>query len=409
MTNKRQDKFLFGSYDFSNSGYVLMFQSFLFPLVLAAASNAGEARSQAVWAWIVTTSSILAICSAPFIGRLADHLGKTLVFSITVIVTGVLASLSPLVFSDEFILLAICFVVFNTIFELTQSLYDSFLLNFERSSKEIMALSSFGWGFGYLGGALFAISYLIMSKGGVSPSISLSILGLLYLILSLFPVLRFRRIDTVIKKQKAQINIGEILKTSSPVPWRELLIYWVIADTVAAVLYFAPLYMRQEIGINTQTLGGLFLGAQLLAFPATILMGRLANRTGAIKVVRWCLLIWFGSILGLYFARSLAALIPVMIALSFVIGSTQAILRAHFASRIELKRSGEGLGYFAIAQKSASVIAPAIVGGLSLLTGTLRPSFLLLAFFILLAFLLAFRLSDIPSSSKYSEEKGAAL
>jgi len=394
MPNNQHNKFLFAAYDFSNSGYVLMFQSFLFPLVLASAAGADEGRSQAVWAWVVALSSILAICSAPFVGRLADQVGKALVFATVVVAAGTLASLSPLTLSSEFVLLALSFVVFNTLFELSQSLYDSFLLNFRRSRKDIMSLSSFGWGFGYLGGTLFAVAYLVMSRVGVSPAAGLSILGLLYLAFSLPSIISFMKVSAGVTRQEPRFGIREIVRISPPVPWRELLIYWVIADSVAAVLYFAPLYMRQEIGIGIQTLGGLFIGAQLLAFPMTVLMGKLANRVGAVKVVRWCLLIWLGSVLGLYLARSLVALIPVMIAFSFVIGSTQAILRAHYASRIKLEESGEGFGYFAIAQKSASVVAPLGVGAVSLWTGSLRPSFLFLALFILVAFLLTSWLPD---------------
>jgi MFS transporter, UMF1 family len=396
MANKRQKKIWFATYDFSNSGYVLMFQSFLFPLILATADNSSESISQTVWPWAVAASSALAICSAPFVGRLADRVGKARIFFITVVVTGLLASISPFLFSKKFSALIICFIVFNTFFELSQSLYDSFLLNFERTKKDIISLSSFGWGFGYVGGALFAILYLVFSRVGLSNVISLSVLGLLYLFLSIPSVVSFKKVDVIPKN--SLVGIRDIVQTSPPVPWSELLIYWVIADSVAAVMYFAPLYMRQEIGISTQTLGGLFLGAQLLAFPLTVLMGKLSIRVGAIRFVRWSMLIWFGAVIGLYLARSLASLIPVMGAFSLVIGSTQAILRAHYASRVELEKSGEGLGYFAVAQKSASVIAPAMVGGMSLLTGALRPSFLLLASIIFIAFLLAFKLPESPAS-----------
>lgn len=312
-------------------------------------------------------------------------------FLLTVLMTGFLALLSTAAFGHQFTFLALSFVVFNTFFELSQSLYDSFLLSFEETPRRIMTLSSFGWGFGYLGGALFAILFLVLSKLGVSPINALSIFALLYLILSVPSIIGFRRVDNTVRKT---FRVAEIFRSVSPVPWRELLIYWVIAESVAAVLYFAPLYMRQELGITTQALGMLFLGAQLLAFPATILMGKLANRVGAIKVIRWCLLIWLCSVLGLYFARSVITVIPVMAAFSLVIGSTQAILRAHYASRIDATKSAEGLGYFAIAQKSASVIAPLIVGVVILTTGLLKPSFLILAIFILFAFFIALKLPE---------------
>ena len=404
MPKVQSKKLRFGSYDFSNSGYVLIFQSFLFPLVLAKATS-NESHAQTLWAWIVTCSSIAAIVGAPFVGRFADLLGKWRVFASAVVVTGILASVSPIAFAKNLLLLAMSFLVFNTIFEWTQSLYDSFLLNFGNTRAEITSLSTFGWGFGYVGGALFAVAYLILSKKGVSSSASLALLGVLFLLTSIPAILTFRRAEQEVRRTYTRPNLKKILSTSSPVPWRELLIYWVIADSTAAVIYFAPLYMQQEIGLTTQRMGMLFLAAQVVAFPMTILMGKFAVMTGTVKVIRWCLLIWLAAVIGLYLAHSLRGLIPVMFAFSLVIGSTQAILRAHYASRIKLEHSGEGLGYFAVAQKSASVAAPAMVAGVLMLGGTLRSAFLVLAVFILLAFLVAFRLPETPSRlSTESEE-----
>lgn len=404
MPKLQSKRLRFGSYDFSNSGYVLIFQSFLFPIVLAkAASNNTEA--QTLWAWIVTSSSIVAIVAAPFVGRSADLLGKWRVFAVAVAIAGILASLSPIVLAKNLILLALSFLVFNTIFEWTQSLYDSFLLNFGKTRAEITSLSTFGWGFGYVGGALFAIAYLILSRKGVSASFSLALLGVLFLLTSIPAILTFRRAEQDVGRTYTRASLKKILSTSSPVPWRELLIYWVIADSTAAVIYFAPLYMQQEIGLTTQRMGMLFLAAQVVAFPMTILMGKFAVMKGTMKVIRWCLLIWLAAVVGLYAAHSLQGLIPVMFAFSLVIGSTQAILRAHYAARVKLEHSGEGLGYYAVAQKSASVAAPAMVAGVLMLGGTLRSAFLVLAGFILLAFIVAFRLPETPSKVSIESEE----
>ena len=76
-------------------------------------------------------------------------------------------------------------------------------------------------------------------------------------------------------------------------------------------------------------------------------------------------------------------LMPVLV---LIVGTTQAILRAHYASEVGTSRSGEALGYYAVAQKSASVFSPLLVGTVSMLTGSMRFAFLVLAAVVALGF-----------------------
>ena len=81
--------------------------------------------------------------------------------------------------------------------------------------------------------------------------------------------------------------------------------------------------------------------------------------------------------------------IPILIMVSFVIGSTQAILRAHFATRVTIDKSGEGLGFYAVAQKSASIIAPLLIILVSTITNSIKPAFLVLFLLVIIGFMLA--------------------
>src|SRR3989344_3706606 len=141
-----RNKFWFATYDFSNSGFLIIFQSFLFPILLAQAAEGSSINGDTVWSTVVTISSILAIISAPFLGRFADAFGKGVTFAVVVTLTGTLALLSPAIFDNNVVFLAIMFVLFNTFFELSQSLYDSFLLNLEKTKEGIAKLSTFAWG-----------------------------------------------------------------------------------------------------------------------------------------------------------------------------------------------------------------------------------------------------------------------
>ena len=77
MKDSTSKRWGFASYDFSNSGYVAVFQSFLFPVVLVDVLARDGVASELIWPIMVSVSSVLAVVTAPFIGRLADQIGKT--------------------------------------------------------------------------------------------------------------------------------------------------------------------------------------------------------------------------------------------------------------------------------------------------------------------------------------------
>lgn len=253
-------------------------------------------------------------------------------------------------------------------------------------------LSTFAWGFGYLGGAVFAVAYLLLDKSGGRVASTLTLLALLFMLLSIPAMFAFwRRKPTRVTRG---LSWKEILRVSNPVPWRDIFLYWLIADAVGAVMYFTPLYMKEELHIDTRQLGMLVLGMQLVAFPLTVLMGRAASRFGVTRTIRASLLIWLVGLSGLYFARTILQLLPALALLALVVGSTQALLRAHFALRLEAERSGEGFGFFAVAQKSASIAAPAMVTALSWATDSLRPTYLVVGVLIGAAYILSRRMKD---------------
>lgn len=396
MNNARRNTLGYASYDFSNSGYVVIFQSFLFPIYLAAAAEGKSPAidEQALWPWLVAATSVAAVISAPFVGRFADHVGKARVFATTVVTSAIAAVLALLLFPHNAIALGLAFFIFNTVFELSQSLYDSFLVNVAGNRKQIVALSTFSWGFGYLGGAMFVGMYLLMKALTFSLVTMLILLAMAFLVLSVPAIVTFWRLPNPFADRAAPQDVRDKPPVTSPVPWSQLAIYWIIADCVAAVMYFAPLHITQNVGLGLTTLGGLMLGGQLLAFPLTVFSGRIAKKIGVVRAIRVSLLVWVLSLFGLYYAHNVAHVILVMIGLATVLGSTQALLRSHFAARISVHRSGEGMGFFAIAQKSASLVAPILVGIVAALTGSIRPAFGVLGALMLTAIVLAARLPE---------------
>ena len=89
-----------------------------------------------------------------------------------------------------------------------------------------------------------------------------------------------------------------------------------------------------------------------------------------------------------------------MFLIALVIGSTQALMRVHFAKRVRHLIAGESFGYYSVATKSAAVIAPAAVGLLSQYFGEIRYAFLVMILPILLAMFFWSRVNNNPITTK---------
>jgi len=385
-----KDKWYFSLYDFSNSGYVLIFQSFLFPIFLISLNQDYIANTTALWSWIVAISTVIAIILSPFIGKLADIRNRSLVFAFLVLITGVTAIFTPIIFSNSIILIVISFIIFNCTFELSQTVYDSFLKNFAKDSNIITSISTFAWGFGYLGGVLFAVVYLMLNKLELSTNVILSFSAFMYLIISVPSILYFRK--TIDNKPIEAHKFRNLLKVRPPIPWSKIIIYWIIADCVGTIIYFAGLFAHSEIGLEVNTIGMLMLATQLLALPLTILSGKVANRIGHIRTIQLCLIVWSFILIGLFFASSLIHMILLMILVAFVIGSTQSILRAKYANNVNRDNASQGFGFYAVAQKSAAVVSPLLVGAVILLTGQIRFAFIIIFILVIIAIILSGKL-----------------
>lgn len=405
----------FGSYDFSNSGYVLIFQSFLFPTFFASALAGLFSDPDRVWGLAVAGSTMLSVLVAPRVGAASDRVGRSRVFIAAIVFVGILAIAVSLGGSQYPVVVLVGFVIFNAVFEISQSLYDSFLKDCATDLRESVRLSTFAWGFGYLGGALFAFLYLWLNSVTMSAAHMLAFFAGLYLILSL-PAYGFlrgrewtgRQTTNAVTKSYRGAEVVSLLfrlRTVSPVAFRHLAIYWLVVDAVSGVLYFAPLFLTTEVGLSMTTVGTLLLSAQLAAAPATYYVGLAANRWGLLLTIRLTLVGWILALVGIFMASSVRDVVLAMVPMVFVIGSTQALLRAHFSQHVARNAAAEGFGYYAVAQKSAAVFTPLLASGVAAMTGSLRPVFALLAVIIFLAAWLAARLPGEVSFGPEAEAK----
>ncbi len=313
-------------FDFASSAFTLIFHAYLFPLYLYQFVFKPGTNSDLSWGILLSASALIAVLAGPFAGRWADRNGRWNVFSIVAAVSFISGLALSLVIGKSYWHIVGAFIVANALFYLTGNIYNS-LLNSLVTGKDKASFSGFAWGFGYLGGILcFMVVFFLQNSFGLNSklpylftSLFYSFFGVLALILLRRPLLKARgRPRITVREMFAALNRDRI---------GLLLGYFLIADTIGAVISFTALYASQELKLSTSVIGGFLLGVQLLAFPFTYFMCRAAAQRGTIRILSWCIVIWICVLLLFVIKVNLAGMVLVTILTALVIGSTQALLR----------------------------------------------------------------------------------
>ena len=400
---------VYASYDFSNSGFVLIFQTFFLPLFFLEVFP-DSLNGEFAWAIVVAAYSIGSIILSPIVGAFGDRLGRAILFPTLVFIAGFMTLYA--VSSHETIqILIVSFVLAAISFELSQVIYDSFIPELEKPEKRI-SLSSFSWGIGYLGGAFFAIFFLLFEER-IDDITLLQIFALMYLLFSLPAIYffwicstknRHRPNSPEIKRTQSardrqswgpseSKNEKKLLQTSPVVGWINLFIIWSILQAAIISFSFASIYMSKYIGMTTQQIGIYVLIMQLLAVVLTPLIGLFAEAR-PLRVLRFCIAAWVVFLVLLLLLNLEKQTIWLLVFLgAALIGSTQALVRGLFARSVLVTEAGEQFGYFAIAQKGAAVTGPALVTLVLATGGNLLVVFGLLACLIVAAFALSFKMT----------------
>ncbi len=399
----------YSTYDFSNSGFVLIFQSFLLPVFfLSIFPEALDAEFS--WSIVVAFYSIISIILSPIVGAFGDRSGRASLFATLIFCAGIMTFYAVSNYETVAILM-VAFVIAAVAFELSQVIYDSFLPELEIPERRI-SLSSFAWGIGYLGGAFFAVCYLLVDDRLEDVRI-LQMFAVLYVLFSL-PAIWFFCVRSKKKQKKAntsrakfssatssrrtekprrEISHKKTVQSSPVVGWKNLFIIWAILQSAVVSFSFASIYMSKYIGMSTTQIGVYVLCMQLLAVILTPVIGFYSEDRPMI-VLRLCLLGWLVFLLGLLALTVDSWIIWALVILgAALVGSTQAIVRGLFARQVIEDVSGVQFGYFAIAQKGAALTGPGLVTLILAFGGNLSLVYVLLGCLIIAAIGISFKMA----------------
>lgn len=378
-------------YDFANSSYVLIYQSFLLPVFFSTVL-ASQGVSLASWGLVNGVSTVLGVILAVLAGKYADknerlHVLKKMIW---LAFFGMAALSFSITDAKQYI--PYIFIFTNAIFIATISISDSILTFISRNEKDTFGNSGFGWGFGYVGGIICLVMVLVLQKriGEYAPGVFLSV-AIFYIAFSLFSMNGMRGLNLNASTPEDRAPLKHLSKINKLIL---LTGFWLIAESITITILFYSIYASSELKLNSDEIAKTLLIIQVIAFPATWFGGKL----GESKKYSWAnhgnllgitIGIWIGLILYLSFAaRDLNDLYIVAVLTGLVIGNSQSYMRSFYSMVVDKGIAGEEFGFYAIITQAAVLIGAWGYGYASDLLGSQRVPMVVVTLFMLIGYIL---------------------
>ena len=365
-------------YDIGNSAFILLVST-LIPIyfnALAAAGNLDENLYLSYWGYAGSLATILVAIIGPICGALADRNKKKFLFSLC-LGLGV-AGCTLLGFCPGWLAFLAVFVVARVGYSSSLVFYDSMLPEIT-DEKRMDRVSSMGYAFGYIGSVIPFIVCLVLVLGcgafGMSQSSAMSLSFLLTALWWLgcsVPLLKGYR-QTAFVSAQGRSPIGESFRQlgrtirdarKQPHIFLYLVAFFFFIDGVYTIIDMATAY-GAALGLDTTGLLLALLLTQFVAFPFSILFGRLSARYDTGLLIKVCIGAYTGITLFAVFLVSQWQFWVLAVLVGMFQGGIQALSRSYLGKIIPAERSGEYYGLMDICGKGASFVGMTVVSVLS--------------------------------------------
>jgi UMF1 family MFS transporter len=416
-------------YDWANSAFVTTVIAAIFPVYFStvAAADLRPAAATARFAWATTCALVLEALAAPFLGALADYAAWRKRLLAAFLGVGVSATAAMVCIErGDWLLAAVLFGLGNIGASGSFVFYDSLLPHVAPRAEEMDRLSTTGYAAGYLGGGvLLAVNLAWITRPelfGLADATAAARWSFVSVAVwwALFSVPLFRHVPEPPADVRggAPQGMGVLLAATRRLrrTLRELrgfrhaflflLAFLIYNDGIGTIIRMAVVY-GAEIGLPQQALLGAILMVQFVGVPFAVLFGGLATRLGAKPAIFLALLVYAAVCLLGYFMRSAWQFFLLAGLIATVQGGSQALSRSLFARLIPRSRSAEFFAFFAVCEKFAGVLGPALFASAAGATGSSRSAIVvLIGFFVIGGGLLA--LVDVAEGERAARAADAS-
>ncbi|MGY1668343.1 MFS transporter [Geodermatophilus sp. SYSU D00696] len=415
----RRERFGWYSYDWAMSVFNTSVTTvFLGPYLTSVAEDAAGADGRlpflglsippgSWFSYVLSFSVILQVLVLPLTGAVADRTGRKRQLLGGLAGLGAVAATCLFFVADgRYLLGAALFVVANVAFGAATVVYYSWLPDLA-APDERDAVSSRGWAFGYVGGALLLAVHLGLFLGagslglteGEAVRICLATAGLWWGLFTLVTVSLLRDRPPGAGHGTTTSGFRQLWATlkgmrAFPLTLWFLGAYLLFNDGVQTVISLSATYASEELGLSQSVLTGAILMVQVVAVFGALGLGRVAARYGAKRTVLGCLVAWTAVLVAAYWLQegAVAQFYALAAVIGLVQGGTQALSRSLFSHLIPAGREAEYYSFYEISDRGTSWLGPLLFGLTYQLTGSYRYAIISLLVFFVAGFLLLARL-----------------
>ncbi len=360
-------------YDVGNSAFILL-ASTLLPIffnAIASADGINEDLYLSYWGYAGAIATALVSIIGPLCGTLADRPGFKKPIFVIFVMLGALSCMALGLAKSWLVFLGI-YVLAKVGFSSSLVFYDAMLIEVTDDEK-MDQVSSAGYAFGYIGSVIPFIVCLVLvlfpETFGMTQQtamvISFLLTGIWWLVCTV-PLLRRYKQRVCYQETKPLRNtFGELGNTLRHASENKNILMYLIAffffiNGVYTIMDMATAY-GTALGLEMQDLLLALLLTQFVAFPSTILFGKLAAKVAAGKLMKACILCYTGVAIFAMFLVSAWQFWLLAVMVGCFQGAIQALSRSYMSKIIPAERSGSYFGLMDICGKGAAFLGMLLV------------------------------------------------
>ena len=365
-------------YDIGNSAFILLVATLLPIYFNALASSGGLSESDylAYWGYAGSVSTLLVAVIGPICGTLADQKGFKKPLFLLCMVLGALGC-AALGGAWSWLSFLVIFVIAKVGYSSSLVFYDSMLP--EVTTPERMdTVSSMGYAYGYIGSVIpfvvclaLVLGYEVIGITQVTALIIAFFITAAWWLLCTMPLAKsyrqkafqqaagnpvaatFRQLGSTFREAKKHKHI-----------FLYLIAFFFFIDGVYTIIDMATAYGK-SLGLDTTGLLLALLVTQIVAFPCSIIFGRLSARYDTGKLIKVCIAAYTAITLFAVFLITQWQFWVLAVLVGMFQGGIQALSRSYLGKIIPPERSGEYFGLMDICGKGASFLGTTVVAVVS--------------------------------------------
>jgi len=441
-SDKNNPRELFGwkMYDWANSAFYTTVVGALFSPYLTRLAQTAVGENGVVLdlgpLGAVTAKSLPTLCVSisvgaqvfllPILGALGDYSDlKKRLMAVFCYIAVIANCLMFFVKDDLYLFGGILFIIANVCFGASIVFYNAFLPEIA-TEDQTDKVSSRGFAYGYLGGAiLLVLNLLVVLKAealgmstGMAVRLSLLSAGVWWggFALISFALLKSRPKKKSLPPDKTYISAGfsEIIATFKelrrlPLTARYLLGYLIYNDGIQTVIFASSAFLEQELFPqgNPVFLLEIFLMVQFVAVGGALLFERLAYLIKTKNAIIVSLVIWSGIVVYAYaFLNSVPEAWVMAAVIAIVLGGSQALSRSLFSRMIPEGKEASFFGLYEVSERGTSWMGPLLFSIVIARTGSYRLALLSLIFFFVVGLIVLWTTDTDRGVREAAEEHG---